>query len=67
MTPQLTARHSQTDAGPMVALNGLPDPGELMTYQDIFSMARQLREIAIDAQREVFEPIGHDSEGGGHD
>lgn len=51
MTPQLIARHSQTDAGPMVALNGLPALDSQMTPAELLVLARQIKYAATDAEQ----------------
>lgn len=68
MTIQLSARHSARDGQHLTAVKGLPAADQFMTYDDIYALARQLREIAIDAQRQATEQFeGIDSEGGSCD
>lgn len=50
MNAQLIARHEQTEAGPRVALNGLPAMDSPMTPADWLALARQITYIAHDAQ-----------------
>lgn len=45
----LTARHSQTEAGPLVALNGLPALDSNMTPAELLELARQIKYAATDA------------------